>query len=60
MAAVTTATSGHEALSILRDKSKPDYDLVLSDVMMPGRPSSPIDGSCWAYWQLMPPYACPA
>lgn len=37
--AVTPATSGKEALSILRDKRQHHFDLVLSDVMMPGRDS---------------------
>ena len=38
--AVTPATSGKEALSILRDKRQHHFDLVLSDVMMPGRDST--------------------
>eukprot|EP00955_Chlamydomonas_euryale_P058148 356990-Chlamydomonas_euryale.AAC.3 len=35
-AVVSTATNGQDALKMLRDKNVADFDLVLSDVMMPG------------------------
>ena len=53
---VETCVNGKEALKLLRDKDK-NFDLVLSDVYMPGAHRNP--AQCFRAWESWPPCSRP-